>query len=364
MNPQSTYQQIADSIREEILNGVRAPGDKLPGVREMSNVWHCTPGTIQRAYEQLTQKGLLISRPGIGTIVSDGASKQASGHESLRNAALILRVEQFLLETISAGYTLEQVSRALPIAAEHWRVITDVPVAKDRNTILFYGSSDLVINSFVDELGLLVPNVNFHSQVAGSMAGIMALSQGKADMAGCHLWDRESNSYNLPFIHKLLPNQPVRVVTLANRRIGLITSSGNPLGIQSIQDLSRSGIRFINRQNGSGTRVWLDEQLSLAGIDHNRINGYDQEKSTHMEVARAIANGDADAGIGLESAAAELKLNFIPLTLERFDLVCMLEKSNQEPIRSFLLWLKSPAAREYIHKFIGYDTSHTGDIVE
>ena len=132
--------------------------------------------------------------------------------------------------------------------------------------------------------------------------GLIALAEGKADLAGCHLWDAESDTYNIPFVHRLLPGKDVTIVTLAHRRQGLIVAPGNPHNIHDLADLTRPGIRFVNRQSGSGTRVWLDAMFSRQGIDPKKIDGYEDERMTHSDVARTVAEGSADVGLGLETA--------------------------------------------------------------
>lgn len=192
------------------------------------------------------------------------------------------------------------------------------------------------------------------------MEGIMALAQGKADLAGCHLWDPETETYNLPYLKKLLPGRLYQVVTLAQRRIGLFIAPGNPLQIQGISDLTRPGIRFINRQNGSGTRVWFDQQILRHGILPEQIQGYDNEKATHTEVAQMVAEGKADAGIGMECAANTFGLNFIFMNCERYDLVAMTDQMNKTPVQKFFDWLKTEPARQVVNRFDGYDTLITG----
>ncbi len=132
----------------------------------------------------------------------------------------------------------------------------------------------------------------------------MALAQGKADLSGCHLWDAESDTYNIPFVRRLLPGVPTVLVTMAYRRIGLITPPGNPAKVVTLQDLTRSELRFVNRNPGSGTRVWLDAQLKRLNIHPGEINGYTLEKATHSEVAQAVAEGAAQVGLGIETAGA------------------------------------------------------------
>lgn len=364
MESQPAYQVIYESIREEIYTGKLKPGDKLPGVREMSQRWQCTPGTVQHAYALLVRSGLVSSRQGKGTVVSDQPSGAMAVGSGVRRASLVIKAEQFLLESITSGYSLEEITEALTLATEHWRVMEERISSGEEDVIRITGSSDTVINALADVISTFLPGIRLQVQIGGSMAGLMALNSGTTDMAGCHLWDAETNSYNLPFIQKVLPNRRIKLVTFAHRRLGLITARENPAGIRSLADLRKTGIRFINRQHGSGTRVWLDEQLKLAGIKPEDINGYESVKSTHLEVAREIAEGRADAGLGLESTAAVFGLNFQLLTLEQYDLVVDAAQVERQPIRHFIAWLQSDAARAYIAGFQGYETGDTGKIVD
>jgi len=364
MDHQPTYQVIFESIREDIYTGRLKPGDKLPGVREMSQHWQCTPGTVQHAYALLVRNGLVTSRQGRGTVVSElpsGATRMGSG---LRRANLVIKAEQFLLESVTGGYSLEEITEALTLATEHWRVMETRESTDEEDVIRITGSSDPVINALADAIPTLLPGIRLQVQFGGSMAGLMALNQGDTDMAGCHLWDVETDSYNLPFILKILPNRKMKLITFAHRRLGLITTRENPFALQSLTDLLKAGIRFINRQHGSGTRIWLDEQLSIAALNPEEILGYETVKSTHLEIAREIAEGRADAGLGLESAAVAFGLNFQMLTLERYDLVVDAAQAEREPIRRLITWLQSGAAREYIAGFQGYETGETGKIIE
>jgi molybdate-binding protein/DNA-binding transcriptional regulator YhcF (GntR family) len=364
MENQPTYQVIFESIREEIYTGKLKPGDKLPGVREMSQHWQCTPGTVQHAYALLVRSGLVSSRQGRGTVVSELPSGAMAMGSGLRRANLVIKAEQFLLESFTSGYSMEEITEALTLATEHWRVMEEREITDEEDIIRITGSSDPVINALADAISTLLPGIRLQVQIGGSMAGLMALNQGTADMAGCHLWDVETNSYNLPFIKKILPNRKMKLITFAHRRLGLITARGNPKGIHIVADLRKSGIRFVNRQNGSGTRVWLDEQLRLTGIKPDEISGYESVKSTHLEIAREIAEGRADAGLGLESAAAVYGLHFQMLALERYDLVMDSTRAEQAPLKNFIDWLGNTEAKEFISRYEGYDTSATGKIVQ
>ena len=275
---------------------------------------------------------------------------------------MVLKTEQFILESITSGYTLPEISEALNLATEHWRELEELPQKVEESTIRFSGSSDTVINLLAEMLDSYIPDIHMHVDVCGSMEGIMSVAQKKADIAGCHLWDPETQSYNLPYIKKLIPGRPVQVITMAHRRIGIILAPGNPLQIQSISDLAHPQVRFINRQSGSGTRVWFDQQLSENHLSPAQIQGYENEKKTHTEIARLIAEGIVDVGIGLESAAKAFGLEFIFLTKERFDLVALRQSAEQPPVSKLFGWLQTADAREFISQLYGYETNNTGEV--
>lgn len=356
------YHQIAESIRNDILTGQLKPGDRLPSVRKLCENWNCTPGTIQRAYKELAREGLLVSRAGRGTQVAGAvpqAKAQAQG--TMRRASLVNRAEAFLLEVLTAGYDLNEISQAVDLAMDRWRTLQATPESRLSQIIRFAGSHDMVINALAhDYFGRLAENSMLQITYCGSLNGLIALAEGKADVAGCHLWDAESNTYNIPFARRLLPGRQLKIVTLAYRRIGLILAAGNPLGIHNLPDIALPDVRFINRQAGSGTRVWLDESLARLGIAPQRINGYADERMTHTDVARSIAEGTADVGIGLETAAQAYGLDFIYLNRERYDLVMLVETAQQPVMRKFTDWLASQEGKTYIAQFPGYDGEENG----
>jgi putative molybdopterin biosynthesis protein len=155
----------------------------------------------------------------------------------------------------------------------------------------------------------------------------------------------------------------VVLVTLAHRQLGLIVPPGNPANVQELADLRRPGLRFVNRQPGSGTRVWLDAMLQRQGIQPAAIQGYCDEKMTHTEIANTVAEGLADVGLGLEGAARPYGLGFVPLTQEQYDLVIPAQHFDSPPLQALIKWISSPAARQAISSLAGYETSNTGEVV-
>jgi len=352
------YQKIAEEIRREILQGRLKPGDRLPSVRQAAAEWDCTVGTVQRAYQELAMLGLVVSRTGQGTHVV--SSPQPAGDSFLRWANLVHRSEAFLLEVLTAGYSPEEIDVAISQAMERWQVIVQQPAPAESHTLRFTGSHDPVLAWLAAHFPEIVPDFNLQLGFTGSLGGLIALAEGKADLAGCHLWDVESDSYNEPFVRRLLPGKKTALVTLAYRRLGLIVAPGNPYDVRGLEDLVRPGMRFVNRQAGSGTRVWLDAALRGLGIDSGRIQGYGDERMTHSEVAAAVAEGQADAGFGLETVAITYGLDFIFLVRERYDLVIPAENLEKVSVALLVGWLAGEKAKQTISRYGGYEAGDTG----
>jgi putative molybdopterin biosynthesis protein len=233
---------------------------------------------------------------------------------------------------------------------------------KEQKVLRFSGSHDLALTWLASHFPEIAPGYTLQLTFSGSLGGLIALAEGKADLAGCHLWDEESDLYNTPFIRRLLPGKRAAAITLANRRLGLILQPDNPQEIEELSDLTRPGLRFVNRQSGSGTRVWLDIALRKAGIESSHVSGYQTEKLTHSAVAQAVAEGAADAGIGLEGAARSYGLDFLFLTHERYDLVALQSVMETPPMEALGEWLKASSTRQLIESLGGYDTSSTGQV--
>jgi putative molybdopterin biosynthesis protein len=243
---------------------------------------------------------------------------------------------------------------------ERWQVVVRQPAPLQAHILHFAGSHDPVLAWLGAHFPEIMPAFRLQVGFTGSLGGLIALAEGMADLAGCHLWDAESDSYNAPFVRRLLPGRQVALVTLAHRRLGLIAPAGNPQGLRGLEDLARPGLRFVNRQAGSGTRVWLDATLRQQGIDPAQIQGYADERMTHSEVAAAVAAGQADAGFGLQAVALTYSLEFIFLVQERYDLVIPAESMDRASLARLVEWLAGDEARQVISGFGGYDAGETG----
>ena len=182
-------------------------------------------------------------------------------------------------------------------------------------------------------------------------------------MAGAHLLDPVDGSYNISYIKKYLPDQKVWVINLVMRDQGLIVPKTNPENIQSIKDLKDKGLRFINRQPGSGTRILFDYKLKTLGISMNDIQGYENDEYTHMSVAVAVLSGRADAGLGIQAAARALDLDFIPVVTEEYDLIIPDRFYKTKKIQTLLDIIQTKKFQERIQALGGYGIQNTGKII-
>jgi putative molybdopterin biosynthesis protein len=230
------------------------------------------------------------------------------------------------------------------------------------NTILCTGSHDLAIGVIEDQLKQHFPELKIAATNVGSLGGLLALQRGETHMAGTHLLDPQTGIYNVPEIKRTIPKLPVALVHLAQREQGIVVARGNPKSIGSLNDL-RSGVRFVNRQPGSGTRVLLDFELNRLGINPDSIDGYEREEFTHMSVAVAVASGLADAGLAVRAAAQALELDFIPVASEQYDLLFLRSFFESDRGERLMLVLKSGPFKDAVTALGGYDSSDSGKLL-
>jgi putative molybdopterin biosynthesis protein len=245
-----------------------------------------------------------------------------------------------------------------PVAAHLLR-----PLSVIRNTIVAVGSHDNTLDVLADMVRAQNSRVTLSSSHVGSMGGLMAVKKGLCHVAGTHLLDEADGTYNISYLKQYLPDVKVKLIHLVNRDQGFMIKPGNPRKIKSIEDLARKDIVFINRQRGSGTRILLDFKLKQAGIAPDSIPGYANEEFTHMAVAAAVAGGSADTGLGIYAAARALKLDFIPMITESYDLVIPADFMDTDYIRLLLEIIHSDEFKTRVKQLGGYHVEKTGDLV-
>lgn len=199
----------------------------------------------------------------------------------------------------------------------------------------------------------------------GSYDSLTSLYRNKIDVASAHLWDGETNQYNIPYVKCLLPGIPSIIIHFTKRMQGFFVAKGNPKQITSWQDFERSDIVLVNREFGAGSRVLLDEKLKLLGISRKKIHGYENQVQSHLAVASAVGRGEADVGIGIEKISKQVDgVDFIPLQQENYDLVIKKEDLDRPEIIAMLRIIRSEEFKKEFKNIGGYDISEMGELVK
>ena len=299
------YLELCRDVARRVADGGLAPGDVLPGVRDLALAHATTATTVSRAQRALADAGVLV---------------------------------------------LADRRRA--------RVAPDGPVAAARylhagRVLRLAGSDDPALDLLLRRHGDAVVPV----PAAGSSAGLRAVAAGAADGAAIHLLHRDG-TYNAPFARALLRGRRPHLLHLWRREQGLIVPPGNPDGLAAAADLA--GVRTARRHHGTGTRVLLDRLLRDAGRDPDAVRG--PELGSHLEVALAVATGVVDAGLGARAAARELDLDFVPLVTEDYDVV--LPGDAVDATAPLVAELHDPAVRTAVEALGGYDAAGAGALTD
>lgn len=362
MADETLYHKIAADLRQRIQAGQFEPGDPLPSVRDLAQTWGCTPGTASRAYKLLAEQRMVIAERGRGTHVAPGADRQRDPH--LAWADLVHQAEAVFLQGQRAGFGTSDVMAAFALAGARLASLrnhnTDQPAAA--YTLTFCGSHDLALEVAAAYLSAAIPPIRLETNFSGSLSGLQALSEDRCQIAGIHLWDSVTQEYNISQVHRFLPKRQVALITLAHRYLGLIVAPGNPSRLETIHDLSLDGLRLVNRPSSTGTRQWLDAQLEAHNLISDQIEGYQDERPTHLATAKAVADEEADITIGIESAAAVFGLTFVPLTTERYDLVVPVEYWDDSAVITLLNIVRSHDWQAAVSALQGYDVSQSGTV--
>lgn len=199
-------------------------------------------------------------------------------------------------------------------------------------------------------------------QFRGSLESLGAFAAGRCDLAGFHVPEPEIALPLAPQFRPALRDAAVRLIRVVDRVQGIMLRSADARRIRKLQDLARPGIRFVNRQRGSGTRLLLDLLLSSAGMSPQSIAGYDYEEFTHAAVAATVASGMADAGFGVKAAAVQARLSFIPVAREHYFLACRKSLLRSESGQALLRLLGGRDFHHLVAGLPGYGASGSGKV--
>jgi len=299
------YHDLTAKLATRIADGELTSGSTLPSVRELAAAEGTTATTVARAYRELADAGAIVMEP--------------------RRAARV-------------GSRGALAARSLLREGAPFRLA---------------GSDDPALSLLVAGVPEAVAPVG----ASGSYRGLAALWSGRADGASVHLRHR-SGEYNRPFARAVLAERDPVLVHLWRREQGLLVPSGNPRGVDRVTDLA--SLRVVRRPPGTGTRTLLDRMLLDEDIEPESISGPTVE--LHLDVALAVATGEADAGLGLRSAATPLDLDFVPLSWEPFQIATTRTESGG--VRPLLQALEEAAVAERITALGGYDLEGAGAVID
>ncbi|MCX5806999.1 MAG: helix-turn-helix transcriptional regulator [Proteobacteria bacterium] len=233
--------------------------------------------------------------------------------------------------------------------------------AREEN-IFIAGSDDILLRRIIDVYNSKNSSTIYYAPV-GSINGLKALKKGAATMSCVHILDIEKKEYNTSYIERYLSGDDYIVIQMFFREQGLYLQKNNSKVINSIEDIAAKGATFINRNQGSGTRLLFDFLLREKKIDPSDIKGYNNEVESHLQAGLNVVKGNADVAFGVIHLAHMLGLNFVPLFRERFDMVIPKEHSLSSYVKNFLTFFEQPVLHTHIKDFTGYDASRMGNII-
>lgn len=207
------------------------------------------------------------------------------------------------------------------------------------------------------------PGLRVHWTFSNSVKALGQLEAGEVHAAGVHLYDPGRDESNVPFIRRLLPNRNLVLINLGFWEEGLLVKKSNPLNLKSAADLSGKGVRIVNREEGAGARFLLELLLREEGIPTATVRGFEDTVTDHLEVARAVASGRADAGVSVASIASIFNLGFVPLRQVRYDIALYRDYLDEPPVRQLLNTLSHRWIKQQLATLGGYDTRQTGETV-
>ena len=238
---------------------------------------------------------------------------------------------------------------------------TGVERSAEEGILLMAGSDDLLLQQALSLFYKAGLGTVFFANL-GSMGGLTSLRRGLCHIGTCHLLQDDDEEYNFDFADDELEMAPV-FVNFSKREQGILLQKGNPKGIACIADLAKKGVRIVNRQLGTGTRLLLDYEIARSEISSDAIDGYHREVGRHMDAGLEVLSGRADAAPAIKAVAGLLDLDFLPLRWERYDLLIARERFFEKGIQDFISLLHEKSFKEIAASYQGYDISLCGKML-
>ncbi|MFM7802552.1 MAG: substrate-binding domain-containing protein [Limnohabitans sp.] len=233
-------------------------------------------------------------------------------------------------------------------------------LSSNSDALRVHASHGFAVEKMIENLK--VSGLQVERKYVGSIEAVASLHEGACEIAGFHIPQGEFEEMGFKHYSRWLIPKQSRIIHVATRRQGFMVASGNPHKIYEMKDLTRKGLRFVNRQPSSGTRFLLECFLKKARVDVSQIAGYEQAEFTHAAVAAYVASGMADVGFGVETPARRFKLEFLPMATERYFLLCNQFDLDKPHLQAVLHILNSDAFQFAVNQLPGYTAAHCGQV--
>jgi molybdate transport repressor ModE-like protein len=331
-------QTLDTQVLLRLLSRIKASGSIASAAKASGSSYRHAWGLLREA-EQLFGTQLLVKQPGRGTRLSPVAEALLLADQRIR----------------------ARLSPMLESLASELETEIGKTVAGPRNALRLYASHGFAVASLSEWIA--AAHLPLEVRYRNSTEALAALERRECDLAGFHVPLGEFEAEAVGCYTRWLDADAHVLLHLANRTQGLFVARDNPKRIAALADLERPGVRFVNRQAGSGTRMLLELMLKKAGISSARINGFENTEFTHAAVAAYIASGMADVGIGVETAARRFGLDFVPLLKERYFFAVEKSALHASPMTDVIGILRCEAFGQRIRELAGYDAIDTGRIL-
>ncbi|MHA7879287.1 MAG: substrate-binding domain-containing protein [Saccharospirillum sp.] len=333
---QADEHHTLDHTLFNLLRGIHSSG-KLTDAAKQADISYRHAWNLLNRWDDFFGLPLVTMRKGQGTRLSDLGETLLWAEQRLQ-ARLGPQTESMASElNMELQQLLEGAHPVLRVHASHGYAVALLPTFREQ--------------------------LELNLQYCSPTDALTALNRGNCDIAGFHLpTDTPFAQHIFNTYQHLLDAEQHCVIRFITRQQGLIIREQMALPITSLKDLTRPGLRFINRQRDSGTRALLNLLLDQAGIDGKRIQGFEREEYTHTAIAAYIASNMADAGFGVEAAARQFGLGFLPLAKEHYLMICRKDRLSDEKLQRFLALLKSKAFVDAVNTLPGYQPNRCGEV--
>jgi molybdate transport repressor ModE-like protein len=318
--------------------------ESVQGVGSLQTAARALGISYRHAWDLVRQGEAVFDAPLLEMVRGKGSRLTLLGERLVRAEHRILARLEPVLDSLASELAAE-IDRALSVSTAALRL---------------HASHGFAIERLVD--WMKAAGVRIELSYGNSGAAAAALQRGDCDLAGLHVPIGPMQDVVLAHYERWLAGLPLSVIDIATRRQGLMVRAGNPREVFTIADLPRPGVRFINRQPGSGTRLLLEALLRAAGLDADRIAGFEQGEYTHSAVAAHVASGMADVGFGLEPPARRFGLDFVPIAVERYFLLCRDDRLEDPAVTAVISALSDPGFRARLGELPGYDATLAGAV--